>query len=624
MTFLSLSAAWLGLLLIPLVVFYFLKLKRPRQTIPSLALWRQVINDQRVNSPFQRFKRNLLLLLQILLLLLLVLAAMQPLLSGEASRAAKLPILIDCSASMAALDKPGGESRLDAAKKRVREMLAGLPADQELSLIAFAKSARRLTPFTNNTRELREALDALQVEDVPADLEEALRLAQALARTAAFDRIALISDGNFPARTNFELSFKIDFQQVAAAGPNFGITACNARRALGGQWDVFVQLGGSANAESSSGTVELLREGTAIGREAVSLVKGAAPRLVFKIADDQPALLHVRFLPNGFDSLQSDNEAWLTIPTPRPLDIYAAPTLAAFRHALGALEGVRVFPDEAGGRLAAYDLAITDDPADLALAARVLCTVGLVPPDLEKLVAIEKESSAAIDWRRESPLLQHVTLADVVLMDDPRSAPNITESDFANLGYEIVAHAARGPLILQKHEREAHRIHLLFHPDRSTLPYRVGFPILVSNLVQAALKASSLGEANAAPTGVLPPLAVRASSTYRVQGPAGLHDEQRSDEHGQLAGIAAPRAGEYRITGDGDPFRLGASVLSASETSLNAVEQIEFNDQLKVSAATTTGQRSDRSLWWPLACAAFVLLLVEWWFFQHRPATLAR
>ena len=73
MSFTALSSAWLFALLIPLVVFYFLKLKRPHQIVPSLVLWRQVLADQRVNSPFQRFKRNLLLLLQILLLTLLVL-----------------------------------------------------------------------------------------------------------------------------------------------------------------------------------------------------------------------------------------------------------------------------------------------------------------------------------------------------------------------------------------------------------------------------------------------------------------------------------------------------------------------------------------------------------------------
>src|SRR3990172_1439807 len=124
--FYALSGAWLALLFAPLVLLYFLKLKRPRVEIPSLALWRQVINDQRVNSPFQKFKRNLLLLLQIMLLLLLVLAAMQPYLRAAPERAAFEPVLIDCSASMAALDQPGGSTRLDVAKQQVAELIYNL------------------------------------------------------------------------------------------------------------------------------------------------------------------------------------------------------------------------------------------------------------------------------------------------------------------------------------------------------------------------------------------------------------------------------------------------------------------------------------------------------------------
>src|SRR6516165_6007149 len=125
--------AWLFLLLVPLVIFYFLKLKRPRLEIPSLALWRSVLNDQRVNSPFQRFKRNLLLILQVLLLVCLVLAAMQPYMPTGADRAQHLPILIDTSASVAAVDETG-LSRLDAAKKEVRKLVDDLLPNQKLCL----------------------------------------------------------------------------------------------------------------------------------------------------------------------------------------------------------------------------------------------------------------------------------------------------------------------------------------------------------------------------------------------------------------------------------------------------------------------------------------------------------
>ena len=618
MTFTALSAAWLAALLVPLVAFYFLKLKRPRQNVSSLVLWRQVIADQRVNSPLQKFKRNLLLLLQILLLALLVLAAMQPLLRSGASRAERLPVLIDVSASMAALDKAGGVSRLEAAKAQVREIIAKLPTDQQLCLIAFGKTARRLTGFTNNKAELREALAAVDVDDLAGDLEEALRTAQALARGASFDKVLLYSDGNFPAQTNFELSFRIDFQRLDPAGPNFGITACNARRGVSGQWDVFVQLGGSAGAESTSGTVELRQDGAVIASENVTLVSGAAPRLVFKVGGEKPALLEARFTPRGFDSLASDNRAWLALPAVRPLVVYVPPALASYRHALDGVDGVDIFPKENAALPAAYDLVFANAEADLALPARVLCSVGFVPPDLQKLITIESGNANVIDWRRDSPLLQHVTMTDVVLMDDPHQAANVTESTLANLGYEILAHGPHGPLILARGDAETQRVHLLFHTDRSTLPYRVAFPIFISNLVNATLRQAHLGEVEAAPTGVLPALTLAPSRSYRIAGPAGYSREASSDERGQLAGIPALKAGEYKIVDGGNAVQsIGASVLSASESSLASVEQIEFNDRLKVSAANAPVS-TDRPLWWPLALAGFGVLLVEWWFFNRR------
>ncbi len=564
-TFTALSSAWLLLLTIPLVVFYFLKLRRPRHVIPSLVLWRQVLADQRVNSPFQRFKRNILLLLQLLLLLLLVLAAMQPVLRHATSAATRLPVLIDVSASMAALDKPGGQSRLDAAKARVRELIDNLPPDQQVSLIAFAKTARRLTAFTNSKSELREALAALQVEDVPGDLDEALRLAQALGRSETFDRVWLLSDGNFPARTQFELSFNVEFQRVAPGGSNFGLTACNARRDLAGAWEVFIQLAGSAEAESTTGTVELRQNGTLVGSERVTLAKGSAPRLSFRLTSREAAEVEARYIPEGFDSLASDNSASLHLPAPRPLSAFVPESLTSARHALAAIEGVELTDNQSG-----YDLLITDRDADLATPARVVATFALIPEDLRPLITIEKANAQAIDWRRDSPALQHVSFDDVLLADDPRFAPGITDTRLRELGYAILADAPRGPLIIEKTDADQQRVHLLFHPDRSTFVYRVGYPVFISNLVQLALRRGQLSEVAAAQTGPL-----------------------------------APRAGK------------DAALLSAAETSLAAVDQIEFAEQLKVTAATTT-PRVDRSLWWPIACAALALLAVEWWWFNRR------
>ncbi len=618
MSFGSLAGAWLFALLIPVVLFYFLKLKRPRAEIPSLVLWRQVLSDQRVNSPFQRFKRHFLLLLQLLLLCLLALAAMQPFLRRDRGRGDRLAILIDNSASMAALDREGGTSRFDEARKKVRDVIGSLLPGQEVSLVAFSQHARRLTPFTDNQRDLRAALDALAVEDVPGDLEEGLRMARALARSASFEKVLLFSDGNFPAKANFELPFAVDFQRLDPAGSNYGITACEARRAPGGKWNVFIQLDGSPAAESITGTLELRQNGTVVATEPLALAPGRSPRLSFTIASEQASSLHAQLRLTGFDALAADNDAWLSLPAVRPLEVFVAPRLASYRHVLAAMPGIQLFPEEGRALPAAFDLVISDDAADLALPARVTCGIGVVPDDVKPLLAIENRNAQAIDWRRDSPLLQHVSFSDVIFMDEPASASGVDDSRYASLGYEILAHGTRGPLILAHSTGGSLRVNLLFHTDRSTLPYRVGFPVFVANLVQATLQRTGLAEAVAARTGVLPPLALRPGAAYRIAGPAGFQRTDSADDRGQLTGIPAARAGEYTISGPGaDDRRIGASLLSPSETSLAAVEQIEFNDRLTVKAATSA-VKTDRPLWWPLTAAGLALLLVEWWWFQRR------
>ena len=617
--FQALSHLWLLSLLAPLVLFYFLKLKRPRAEIPSLVLWRQVLQDHRVNSPFQKFKRNLLLLLQILLLLLLVLAALQPFWRGGPGKNRRLPVLVDCSASMGALDKPGGVSRLAEVKRRVREMIDGLASDQELCLISFNNAPRKLTGFTSDKRLLRDALDQIEAADVPSDLEQALRLVQALGRSEPFNEVLLFSDGNFPPRVNFDLSFKLNYQRMLPAGSNLGITALSARRAVTGGWDVFVQIEGSAGAEGNA-SVELFEDGTSIANERITITRGRTQRMVFQVKGDHASSLRVQLAPDGFDSLAADNTAYLDLPESRPLRVFVPKSLVTYRRALQGIQSIQLFPqetsDEADG---AFDLVMSDRPQDMNITTRTRFSVGFIPPELQRFIELGTNGSSVVDWRRDAPLLQHVQLGDLTVLDQPRFAAGAGEGDLENAGYEVLIYGQRGPLLVRKQDSDALRFAVLFHTDRSTLPYRIGFPIFVANVVQAALEQAGLAEALANRTGVLPPLTFAPGGRYQIQTPDQIIEAASADDHGILSGVAAPRVGYYSISENGTQRRrVGAGLLSPGETSLATVAQIQFNEELQVAVASAVA-KTDRSLWPTLLMVALVVMLVEWWFFQKKP-----
>lgn len=619
MTFLgfsSLSNAWLFALLVPLIILYFLKLRRPRMEIPSLALWRQVINDQRVNSPFQRFKRNLLLLLQVLLLTALALAAMQPFWPSGATKANYLPILVDCSASMAALDAPGGQSRLEEAKDLIRKQIDNLLADQQISLIAVHSSARKLTDFTDNKRLLYEALDQLTVSQVPSRLEDGLRMAQALARTVRIESVQLYSDGNVPDEIQFELPFKLSYQRLKPGGTNVGITDFNARRTKTG-WEVFARLEASPKTKGAV-EVSLRQGGQNIGQETVLVEHEKAERLTFRINTTQAASLELTIQPEEFDALESDNTAFLDLPEPRPLAVYCPEEMKSYRHALRALKGIELYPLAGETTPAKVDLRFTDQEQPAGPEAPVTMYVGVVPDDLKALVTVETGLVEVVDWTRTAPLLQHVQLFDVQIADNPQSEPGIGEREFELAGYEILAQGRTGPLILEKPNEGKHDFYLLFHTDRSSLTYRVGFPILVSNVVQIALQNSALAEARAVPTGVLPPLRGEPESNYSVSAPHHGAETFVSDKQGILAGVPAPVIGRYQVEQGGNPVgSFGVSLVSASESQLKAVESLQFPEVSVAADAPLV--KSDTPLWGWFAMAGLALLLMEWWYFQRRP-----
>lgn len=620
--FVNLFGAWFLLALIPLIILYFLKLKRPTMEVPSLALWQSVVNDQRVNSPFQKFRRNLLLLLQIILLCLAVLALMQPFLRANAEVAVYKPLLIDCSASMSSLDEATGKSRLDLVKDRVREQIDNLTGDQRISLFSFANTGRRLTEFTNDRRALRKALEEIQPSDLPGQLDDVLRMAAAYTRTFPIETVQILTDGNLPEQVDFELPFSLDVQRVDGGGPNIGITEMSARRSGPEDWEVFVRV--SASSIDLRGAELQLWEGDKLTEShQVEVSNEESERLVFPVHSTQSQLLEARLVPAGFDSMAIDNNVWLTLPTARPLRVWVAPQLASWRHAARVLPNLDL--EESDGNVpkgADYDLIIADEGGYGSAEAPVRVFVGVVPKDLQDLITVEEDVTYVVDWNRTAPMLRHVQLADVQIGERPRLAEGAATKDLEERGYEVLIDGSTGPLMLQRREGLSVSYWFTFHTDRSTLPYRVGFPIIAANAIESALKQASLADVAAAPTGVLPPIAVDGGRTYTILAPDGEAMTAESTADGILQGIPASRVGRYDVKDGGNLVTsIGTGLLSGTETSLQATGELRFSE-LTVATDEAKQLDADRPFWWLLAMIAFCVLIYEWWYFQRaRGAT---
>jgi hypothetical protein len=400
-----------------------------------------------------------------------------------------------------------------------------------------------------------------------------------------------------------------------------GITALNARRAGPQSWEVFARVESSV-AEPAAGTstakLEIKLGNEVLASERVSLAANTNDRFAARIDTDKAASVSATLTPDGFDALASDNAALLDLPVPRPLTVYCPPELDSYRRALSSIANLELYPSGKDTGPSEYDLVVSDQASDVGKESPVALFVGVVPADLKQMVTVKTSLVELVDWRRSEPLLQHVQLAEVQSSDDPQSAEGVRNEDYEQKGYEVLAYGRSGPLLLKKATPRRTEYFFLFHTDRSTLPYRIGFPILVSNLVQETLRGADLLEVRAGKTGVLDPVPLEPNTEYTVTGPDGETVTLRSGESGQLAGVPAPAVGRYAIKKGGRTVATaGASLTSSLETSLATTERLQFKE-VKV-AADESKLPSDKPLWRYFAYAGLGLLMAEWWVFQRRP-----
>ena len=121
MSLLAPAALALGLLAIPIILLYMLRLRRREQPISSTFLWRELVRDQAANAPWQRLRRNLLLLLQLLILAALILALARPVLRVPGFGGGSVIVLLDASASMQATDSDAASRFEDARAEAAAE-----------------------------------------------------------------------------------------------------------------------------------------------------------------------------------------------------------------------------------------------------------------------------------------------------------------------------------------------------------------------------------------------------------------------------------------------------------------------------------------------------------------------
>ncbi len=659
---------WLLMAAIPPAVLslYFLKLKRQEMVISSTLLWRRALEDIHVNSLWQRLRKNLLLYLQLLFLGLLILACLRPGWNGLTTVGERRIYIIDNSASMQADDE--SPSRLEVAKKKVRQLIAQSSSSDASMIIAFSDRADVRQGFTTDQNRLLSAVDSIRATHRNTDISEALRAAAGLANpprvsfggindVPTADAVAatayILSDGGFKDVGDVDVGkLAVKYYPIGKEGtPNVGIVnfAVQRNEEKPDQLQAFARII-NYSGEKIELTPTLELNGKLLDAQSCTVPAASESGVVFQLQSVQEGTLKLDL--DFPDALLVDNVAYAAIRPPRQINVLLvtpgnnALEVAAKTGRVSQLASVRIespsFLEDpayvAASSDSNFDLIIYDQCSPKSMPQSNTLFFGSMPP--EDINPPAKKDAA--DTIGENTRWQFGSMAGAsVVMDVNRTNP-ITE--YLEMGAVVIAESRSvkppesgtvlltgdsGPLLAVA-PRGAYQdavlgFAIIEHTDEGVVVntdwgIRRSFPVFV----YSAIEYLGGGVTEASAPSVQPGwgLGLQLSNrfrNFRVVSPKGETTELTRGEDSRYVFTKTDDIGVYQVYAEGltNPVEVFCSNLfSSTESDLTVGQEIKMGYE-KV-AATQNRIRARQETWQWILLLGLGLLMMEWIVFNRR------
>jgi hypothetical protein len=654
-----------------LLALYLLKLRRRPVRVSTILFWPVAKEDVQANVPLKWLRPSWLLFLHLLILAAFVMALGRPVLSEGGLPAARVVLLLDCSASMSAIDQGQTLTRLERAKKRALEVVDQMRrggGKREVCLVAFAADARAVTGFTGSRSVIEDALGGVVATDQPGSLGAALKLVDALAAGTGEEEeppmAVLLSDGSFRDQGRLPASVtRVRFERIGGDGgpaksehateeagtpapenpghgpDNLGIVGISARRDAQDPAvvRVFVDVLNAGGAAIGA-PLALSIGGEVVQRRVLDLPASAASG-----PGRASTIFEVRNLEGGVvlasigraDELAADNTAGLVLPpAQRPAILLVEPDAdmgAEQRSLTGAswiLEdaltelrsrsframSLSEYERRAAAGTMDADLVVFDRATPARLPAAPTISFGAFPPGVPVTAGAEAGGTGVLYWQRSHPIMRNVALdAVIVAKHSPlvfaMEAPGVVE----------LMRGQDGPLMVLVQEGGAEgggvrRIVAGFDLAQSNWALQAGFPIFLADAVDYLTLRADASAGRAFRTDEAVEVRLKPGSTGRVtlSGPAEVVVRQGSEgaAGGTVSAGVLPRAGVYVVHGEGALDRaVVVNLADEVESALASPPMVEVGGR---AVEGVQAGASPREIWDWFVLAAVVLLAIEW------------
>jgi Ca-activated chloride channel family protein len=664
MSLLAPASLLLGLLGVPILILYMLKLRRREVLVSSISLWQKLLHDQQANAPWKRLEKNLLLLLQLLTLAALVFALARPAVAVSSVASGSLVILLDGSASMNARNastentspqyggiQAGGKatSRFDEARAAALSLVENLPSGRRMSLILVGSQPDVLTSFEADKSVLSSALQRASPGLAEADWQAAFALAAGAASSEQDATIVILSDGGLPADLP-SLPAEVRFLPVGEGSENLAVSALSLR-ATSSEGQLFARVTNFGSHDQQA-ILSFYADDQLFAARPVSIPAGQSQGIVLTELPEQPfSRVEARLSPpqqedqknsqeTFGDLLDLDNSAYTMFQQPYQADALLVSQKNIFlEQLLASLPGIqpyRLLPAEDGS------FQIPDQHFDLYILDGVypFTMTNNLPPDANVLMInpppneLFNVSGVFSDTQpaqvEEGPLTAFVDWQNVHI----RQARRVELPEWA----QSLVEAPSGPLVFAGGTGGRKLAVVTFDLHDSDLPLQVAFPILFSNLVNflTPSQENSLGVMSTPGVPFTPGLEttqIHPGESLAIQPPAGAERVLVTSPSGKqytltpgengAAFSETSELGFYQVNYLGSTVNpavpaqsFAVDLFSPLESDIRPRQTIQVGQsQIAAAGRSATGERE----FWPwLAGLALVLMALEWWVYQRR------
>ncbi len=602
MSFLQPLALLLAALSVPLLLLYFLKVRRRQATVPSLMLWKPSLRDREASTFFQRLQRDPLLILQLLALLALAFALARPAVTVMGHGAKRIVIVLDSSASMKATDVE--PSRFVRAQREALGLVGRLGVGAEVMVIEAAVQPRVLAPFSRDRQLTLAAIRGAQPRDLPNRLGEAVRTARALVGQDSRAEIHVFTDGAHPAALRGQADdVRVRWVGVGQRGRNVAITNLAVRRNYIGTYDsqAFLSVVNfSDQPETFSFTLTLNND--VVAEKTLTLEPQVRRAVVMPFSHEGGGVVRARL--NVSDDLAADDVAYAVIPPVRAINVLlVSPGNLFLEKELSTDPQVKLEvrkPDAYQGGMETFDVVVLDGVSPTKLGPGRFVLVNTAPPDVPIEVLGRIETPVIMDWDRKHPIMRQVDFAKIAIQDAMRVRPLAAG--------KILVEAVGGPLVYLLEEPNRKAVFFGFDLFQSDLPLRVAFPLMMSKSLRwlhpAGLDQSSLSLQTGQPI-QLP--VEHGVNTATVTTPGG-RSVRAQVTRGAISYTETDEVGVYTISTPRGETKVAVNLFNPDESELAPKPLPAF---VEGARAETVPVPVQRELWQFLVLLALVLLIVE-------------